>query len=190
MPTVPDQPYLFSLNPIKGWPNVAACDFVAKPSANVLYDLRAGQCCHLNASGELEPGVGTSNMAVWIFQGVNAYDVSTARPADYLWEPITPGGNIMCIPAKASMELETTEYVFSQTFAPNNLLKSPIGNTANDEGLSATRRPTTTSSGVLRNDAITLFTTAVVGVVSRGVRTNYNKRSMLGFWPVWGPGTA
>jgi hypothetical protein len=190
MPTIPPLPSSNALNLAKGWPHPAALDFTAKPSANVLYDLRAGQCCHLNSSGELEPGVANKQMPLFIFQGVNEYDVNTAGPAQgAFWVPVTPGGGIMCIVAKAGVEMETTEFVVSLTYAPNDLLKAATGNAASDEQLNA-GRPTTSSSGCVRNDSITLYTTAVVGVVSRGVFTNYNNRSVLAFWPVYCPGTA
>lgn len=189
MPLNLEKPYDHHLNPSKGWPSEAPLDHVAKQSANVLYSLRAGQCAHLNSAGELEPGVQLGQMGLFLFQGKDSYDVSTA--SDDVHIPVTPSGNIMCVVAKAAVELETTEFVGSLTYAPNDYLRSPVGNAASAEALSGTpARPTTASSGVLRNDTITLYTTAIVGVVSRGVFTNYNSRQMLAFWPVYLPGTA
>lgn len=186
MPSQPKQTYNYHLNVSKGWPHPAACDFVAKVSANVLYDLRAGQCCHLNSSGQLEPGVQLAQMPLFIFQGVGEHDTLNATGDQ--WVPVTPSGNIMCIPGKAAVELETTEFVPGLTYAPNDLLKSITGNSANAEALSG-GRPTASSSGVLTNASVTLYTTAVVGVVSRGLFTNYNKVQMLAFWPLYLPGT-
>jgi len=186
MPSVPSQTYSHHLNPTKGWPHPGAMDFTAKVSANVLYDMRAGQCAHLNSSGQLEPGVQLAQMPLFLFQGVNEHDTNNASGDE--WIPVTPSGNIMCIPGKAAVELETTEFVPSLTYAPNDLLRSPVGNSSGAEALT-NDRPTTSSSGVLRNDSVTLYTTAVVGVVSRGVFTNYFKKQLLAFWPVYLPGT-
>lgn len=187
MPTAPSQAYDYHLNPVKGWPNPAALDFVAKASSNVLYDLRAGQVCHLNSSGQLEPGAYGKQMPLFIFQGAAEYDVNTASSDQ--WIPITPSGNIMCLVGIGSVELETTEFVPGLTYAPNDHLKSTKnGNAATDEGL-VSKRPTSNSSGVLTNASVTLYTNTVVGVVSRGLFTNYNKKQMLAFWPVYIPGS-
>lgn len=179
------------LNPCRGWPHPAHLEFTAKQdTTNVLYSLRAGQCCHQETSALLQPGVATHKMPMFLFQGHDDYDVTGLTSPSNQWTPIFPAGNILCFIGKSPDELETTEYVTTQTFNREDLLKSPTGNTANDEGLHATTgRPTTTSSGVLRNDSITLYTTAVVGKVSRGVVTNYNT-TMLSFWPLYCPGTA
>jgi len=182
------QSYAHSLNIVKGWPHPAALDFFAKASANVLYNLRPGQCCSLNSSGELEPGVALARMGLFLFQGVRSRDVDN-RSSDTWVSGGIPSGNIMCIVAKSGVELETTEFV-PGTYNPNDLLKSPTGNTANDEALDANGLPTSSSSGVLTKSSVTLYTTAVVGVVSRGTLTNYNKKSVLSFWPVYLPGTA
>lgn len=192
MPTAPRQSYDHHLNPVKGWPHPAALDFVAKASANVLYDLRAGQCCHVNSSGQLEPGVDGFQMPLFIFQGVNEYDVNTVSTDQ--WIPVMPRGNIMCLTAESAMELETTEYVSTLTYAPNDPLWAGTGNAANKEGLTAAYRPSTSSSGCVRNDS-TLGAgiygsdqKSVVGVVSRGTFQNYNKKFMLAFWPKFIPG--
>lgn len=193
MPTAPRQSYDYHLNPVKGWPHPAALDFVAKQSSTCLYDLRAGQCCHVNSSGALEPGVSGFQMPLFIFQGVNEYDVNTASTDQ--WIPVMPRGNIMCLTAESAMELETTEFYGSLTYAPNDPLWAGTGLTAGHEGLSTTTyRPGVNSSGVLRNDS-TLGAgiygsdqKTVVGVVSRGVYTNYNKKQMLAFWPKFIPG--
>lgn len=181
------QSYTHALNIAKGWPHPAALDFHAKQSANVTYQLRAGQVCHLNASGELEPGVSAHQMGLFLFQGNRSRDVDN-RSSDTWVAGGIPSGNIMCIVATAAMELETTEYVSGLTYAPNDLLKSITGVTA--ENLDANGLPQASSSGVLTNASVTLYTTPVCGVVSRGVLTNYNKRSVLAFWPVFLPGSA
>lgn len=192
MATSPGQMFENSLNPSKGWPSQNALDHTAKISANVLYDLRAGQVCHLNSAGQLEPGVFAAQMGLFIFQGANDLDVNASAGysnagANLEWQPISPTGRVACFVAKGPFELETTEFDGAQTYAIGDLLRSPSGNSS---GSSAT-------SGKLTNQSVVLFSqtntpqtsaTAVCGIVSRGVFANYNKRNVLAFWPVWAPG--
>jgi hypothetical protein len=168
------------LNPAKGWPHMAALDFQARQSANVLYRVRAGQVGHINLAGELEPGVQLTQMGLFLFQGADDLDVN--NQGNDQWIPISPSGRIMCLVAGGDYELESTEFITSLVFQPNNLLRSPIGNAAASEFL----------SGMLRNDALgTLYAAdmeAIVGVVSRGVFNNAYGRRVLAFWPRWLPG--
>jgi hypothetical protein len=186
--TAPVQAFSHRLDSPKGWPQPYAVDFAAVQSANCLYNLRAGQCVHLNSSMQYEPGVQLGQMAIWLFQGAASLDVDNSVPADNQWVPVTPPGKIMGLVAKSAIELQTTEFVQTLTYNPNDYLRSPTGNSAGSEGL-VSNLPTTSSSGVLRNDTITLYTTAVVGVVSSGVSTNYLGYQVLNFWPVYLPGT-
>jgi hypothetical protein len=168
------------LNPAKGWPHMAALDFQARQSANVQYRLRAGQVGHVNLAGELEPGVQLTQMGLFLFQGADDLDVN--NQGNDQWTPVSPSGRIMCLVAGGDYELETTEFIASLTFQPNNMLRSPVGNAVGDEFL----------SGMLRNDALgTLYsadTEAIVGVVSRGTFNNAYGRRVLAFWPRWLPG--
>lgn len=182
---MPSQMYDHFLNPTRGWPDIKSLTTIGKKSTALLYELRAGQCVHKNSSGRFEPGVQLAQMPLFIFQG--SLDKDVANEGGSQWTGIIPVGNIMAIVGNAAMELETTEYVKTLTYAYNEPLRSPTGLTANDEGLS-NGVPTTASSGVLRNDSVTIGTQAVVGFVSKGVVTNYNT-AMLNFWPQHTPGT-
>jgi hypothetical protein len=169
------------LNAAKGWPHMAALDYQARQSANVNYNMRAGQVAHLNLAGELEPGVQLYQMGLFMFQGAAELDVNNAGNSQ--WTPSSPSGRQMCLVAKGGYELETTEFITSLTYQPNNLLRADVGNLAADEFL----------SGMLRNDAIPaplygISQPAIVGVVSRGVFTNAYGKQVLAFWPVWLPG--
>lgn len=168
------------LNPSRGWPDIKSLTTFGKKSASLLYELRAGQCVHQNSTGFFEPGCQLAQMPLFIFQGSDAKDVTNYGGTQ--WTGIVPAGNIMAIVGRASMELETTEFIDGATYARNEPLRSITGLTANDEGLTAAGRPTTASSGVLRRDGITIGTQTVVGFVSKGLVTNYNT-SMLSFWP-------
>lgn len=178
--SLPGQMFDHMLNPVKGWPDMAALDFSARISANVLYDMRAGQVAHLNLAGELEPGVQCLQMGLFMFQGANDFDVNNERNDQ--WTPVSPSGRIMCLVAKGGYELETTEFDTTQAYNPNDTLNAPIGNSSGSEFI----------SGVLTSAAPgALFTTnlAIVGVVSRGMFTNAYGKQVVAFWPVWFPGT-
>jgi hypothetical protein len=179
MPTVPGQMFTNMLNPAKGWPNPIALDFRALVSANVLYNMVAGQSAHLNSSGQLEPGVIAKQMGLFIFQGVNELDVNNAQSSGQ-WVPITPKGYIMCLVAKGPYELETTEYDSTQVYAFNDALRSPTGNAANAYP----------GSGQLTNQGFTFGTNAYCGVVSRGQLKNSYGQNVLAFWPVYQPTSA
>jgi hypothetical protein len=167
-----------TLNAAKGWPHQAALDFQARMSNNVLYRMRAGQVGHINASGEIEPGVQLTQMGLFLFQGADSFDVN--NQGNDQWTPIGPTGRIMCLVAEGAYELESTAFISTLAYQPNNLLRSPVGNTLADEFL----------SGMLRNDAIPLplygaAAPAIVGVVSRGVFTNAYGKRVIAFWPVY-----
>ena len=178
--SLPGQMFDHMLNPVKGWPHQAALDFQAKISANVLYDMRAGQCAHINASGELEPGAQLLQMPLFMFQGANDFDVNNQRNDQ--WTPISPSGRIMCLPGKGAYELETTEFDSTQSYLPNDHLVAPVGNTSGDEF----------TSGVLTNASPGgLYVAGMknrVGVVSRGKFTNAYGKQVVAFWPIYLPG--
>jgi hypothetical protein len=181
MPTVPGQMFTHTLNPVKGWPNPAALDYRAKVSANVLYDMFAGQACHLNSAGQYEPGVIGQQMGMFIFQGVNELDVNNAQSPGQ-WIPLNPSGNVMSIVAKSPVELETTEFDATQTYTPNQPLRAPTGN-----GSSAYA----SGSGQLTNQSWVFGTNAYCGLVTgRGVFKNSYQQSVISFWPVYQPVSA
>lgn len=184
---VPGQMYDHMLNPEKGWPSQAALDFSAKISANVLYDLRAGQVCHLNSSGELEPGVVAWQMGLFIFQGAAELDVDNSYNSSNGYWPISPSGKVMCLVAKGPFELWTTEYDTAQTYLRNQPLRAPTGNSAGAENTSG---KLTNQSVVAVAGATPASATAVCGIVSKGVSTNAYGKTVLSFWPVWYPGNA
>lgn len=180
--SLPGQMFDHRLNVAKGWPHQAALDFTAKISANVLYDLRAGQVTHLNSVGELEPGVKLLQMALFIFQGANDLDVNNQRNDQ--WTPVSPTGRVACFVAKGGFELETTEYLTALSYARNDHLWAPTGNTSGDEFVSGVL--TNASPGTLYHAS---NMQARIGVVSRGVFKNSYGKSVIAFWPIYLPGT-
>lgn len=189
------------LNPTKGWPNGSALDCSHPISANVLYDLVPGQCCHLNDSGELEPGVKGWQMPFWLFGGAGSLDVMNT-PGENWW-PIVPGGKVACFPGVAQLELWTTEFDDDQDYLPNQPLRAPTGNTALDEGTSGrlTNQITYTIADTIANSSHKW--NAIVGITTMPTvptimynsaapttpkYTNVNGVSVLAFYPVYYPG--
>lgn len=193
----PGQMFTHTLNPTKGWPNQSSLDHTAKISANVLYSLLPGQVAHLNAAGQLEPGVVNTQMPLFMFQGkddldVNATPGTSAGGTIIEWQPISPTGRVMCLVATGGFELETTEFDQLQTYLPNQPLRAPTGNGAGSAGISGTL----TNQGVNTTPDVadvagtgvlppTIHATAICGLVSRGVFANNYRQNVLAFWPVW-----
>lgn len=168
-----------TLEALKGWPSQSAVDFVAKISANVTFDVPAGRCMSLNASGELETGIPAVSPAgkkimMPIFLFPNATDPDVANPGGNGssvngWQAIAPTGAVMGLVGTGAYELETTEYLASDTYAPNSALRSVQANT------------TLATGG--RLSLGTPYTDAIVGIASRAVRTNHHGVGVLSFWP-------
>jgi len=178
---LPQQMTQNMLNPVKGWPSPTALDFRAKISPNVLYPMVAGQVAHLNAAGQLEPGVQGQQMGLFLFSNAGDPSANTAFPSNYQWVPITPSGNLTLLVAQGAYELETTEFDPTQTYVTGGqMLRSQPGNNANQYG-------SPTWSGALTNQAMTVLTNAACGNVSRGVFTNSYSAKVLAFWPVFSP---
>lgn len=183
----PRQMFDHTLDAIKGWFHMAALDYTAKLSSDVtVTTVYAGRCVHLNATGEFELGCTGSQMPIFILQNSDDNDVSNTGGTT--WYPIGPTGVITGLVAKGSYELETTEFDTARTYAPNDFLRcKSSSNSSTDGGL-------LTNNGVVtleNSSALSSSTnpTAVVGVVSRGVRKRQSDRNnVLAFWPTYKPG--
>jgi len=171
-----------TLDAIKGWFHMAALDFTAKLSSNVTVDVvYAGRCVHLNSSGEFELGCTGSQMPIFLLQ--NSDDNDVANSGGTRWYPIGPAGNITGLVAKGAYELETTEFDSALTYAPNEYLRCKSSSNSSTDG------------GLLTNASVSVLEdggsnpTAIVGVVSRGVRKRQSDRNnVLAFWPIYKPG--
>ena len=183
----PRQMFDHTLDAIKGWFHMAALDYTAKLSSNVtVTTVYAGRCVHLNASGEFELGCLGSQVPIFLLQNSDDNDVSNTGGTT--WYPIGPTGTVTGLVALGAYELETTEFDSAQTYAPNQFLrcKSSLNNNA-DGGLLTNQSVVTLEN----SSALSSSTnpTAVVGVVSRGVRKRQSDRNnVLAFWPTYKPG--
>lgn len=183
---VPSQMFDHTLDAIKGWFHMAALDYTSKLSSNVTVDVYAGRCVHLNSVGEFELGCLGSQMPIFLLQNGSDNDVSNAGGTR--WYPIGPTGAITGLVGAGSYELETTEFDSALTYAPNQFLRcKSSSNSSTDGGLltnaSVVTLENSSSLGAGTNP------TAVVGVVSRGVRKRQSDRNnVLAFWTIYKPG--
>src|SRR5262245_28192956 len=64
------------LEPLKGWFEGVALEYVAALSSNVTFDVPAGRVASLNSSGEFEMGCTGHNMPVFLFRSSADFDVA------------------------------------------------------------------------------------------------------------------
>lgn len=173
---VPVQMYIHGLNPLKGWPSPSAVDFTGKLHPAVTIDpLFAGRVVHVDSivggTPLLKTGAVGTQMPIFLFQGSGDFDV--ANPGGTDWYGFAPNGISSGLVATGAYEFETTEFDTAQTYAANAPLIAPANDTNSAVG------------GVLTSAGVTVGTTLICGIVSRGVYTNSYGRPVLGFWPVF-----
>jgi hypothetical protein len=160
--------YDHSLIVIKGPPMMNRLDFAAAPlSTETIYE---GGVCSLNASGQIISGCPVGSranrpMPLFAIQGINDFDANSDVGN-------ISGGVMSAVVATGGFEIETTEYVTTSTYHPNDLLRPATGA---DKGKVT---PCTTSPYKNQN---------ICGVVSVGSATNEYSKSTLRFWTVYLP---
>ena len=194
--TFPSQAFHHTLNALKAWPSESALDFAGQLSSDVTIDpLPAGRCVHVDSVTTLsfgsgpgpttaggtpifKTGVTGTQMAIFLLQGSQDFDVQNVSAVPTDWYKIQPAGISSGLVATGGYELETTEFDTAQTYLPNQPLRAIADDTDDTDG---------TGGGCLTNQGFTFGTTAYVGVVSRGVYTNAYGQQALAFWPVYAP---
>jgi hypothetical protein len=162
----------------KGWFDPAALDFAAPLSENVTFEVPRGRVVHVNDSGEFEMGVATTEMAIFLLNGSEDYDVSnpgTTPSGNFMHQAIAPKGIMSGVVATGAYEIESTEFNDGVTYAANDTLTATANNT------------TLATGGVLTNASAVVYTNPVCGVVSRGRFVNSHGIPVLAFWPVYLP---
>lgn len=168
----PAQMFDHTMIELSGRSVMHALDFSAEPAAGE--SSLAGSVCTLNSSGKFVAGIGSgvSNkvhlshntpMAIFMIQGTNEFDANSDVGN-------MSGGKQSGIVASGGYEIQTTEYV-AGTYRPNDTLTYAL----------STARGKVTLSGDEYSDY------HLVGVVSRGVETNADAKSVLSFWTVYMP---
>ena len=174
----PSLMYEHGLDIAKGWFQPAALDFSAPLSANVTFVVPRGRVVHVNDAGEFEMGVDLTQMAIFLLNGSEDFDVSnpgTTPAGNFMHQAIRPSGNMSGLVATGGYEIESTEFDDTQTYEANDCIGALANNT------------TLATGGVLTNQGITAYGDAVCGVVSRGRFVNAHGIPVLAFWPVYLP---
>jgi hypothetical protein len=167
-----------TLDAVKGWlpGNMASLDAAAKLSANVTIDpVYQGRVVHKNADEEFEMGCTGTEMAIFLMQNSDDYDVKNDGGNE--WGAIAPTGVMSGLVATGGYELATTEFDSSRDYTVNDPLRAVASNS------------NATTGGRLTNESVTLYTTAVCGIVSKPVKKNMHGKNVLTLWPVFCPGT-
>jgi hypothetical protein len=98
----------------------------------------------------------------------------------------------MALVAKGAYELFTTEFDTTQSYAPNQPLRAPVGNTTAGTGGLLTNQGVvdigTFVAAYSASSTTTNYYTNVCGIVSSGTSQNAYGVLVLNFWPVWYPG--
>lgn len=171
----PGQMFDHSLTELSGRATMHALDFAAAPATGEA--MNAGSVMTLNTNGQFIAGMGAgvanthkyqhrAPMAIWALQGTDEFDANSDVGN-------ISGGVQSGIVASGGYEIQTTEYV-AGTYRPNDLLTFAVGVHRGDV--------------VLSKD--TYSDCHVVGVVSRGVETDADSKSVLSFWTVFCPAVA
>jgi hypothetical protein len=169
----------------KGWFQPAALDKSAKLSANVTFDLPAGRVVHLNSAGEFETGVGQTDMAIFLLQASNDFDVAnpgTTASGLFMQQAIAPTGVMSGLVATGGYEIQSTEFDATQSYVTGDLLTATVANTTLATG------GVLTNVGTGVNGDVQQFVDPVCGVVADGAFRNSHGVYVLDFWPVWLPG--
>jgi hypothetical protein len=189
MTTTIYQAYRYQANVTKGPPKLNRLDHQAKISANVLFTLPTGRMAHLNASGELEPGVKRYQMGLLVMRGAESADVSPIQGANYEFYSVNPDGTTTCVVCSGGFQVFTTEFDTAQTYAYNEPLRAPVGNSSGDSA----------TAGVLTNQGViypsaTMASgatkyTAICGIVCAPAAVQpMTRNTVLSFWTVYLPG--
>jgi len=169
----------------KGWFHPAALDFSTKLSANVTFEVARGRVVHLNSAGEFEMGIGATDMAIFLLNGSDDFDVSnpgTTPSGLFMHQSIAPAGFMSGIVATGSYEIEDTEFDDTLSYAPGDLLTATADNTTEATG------GVLTNAGSGGGGDVEQFADPACGVVSRGRFVNAHGVPVLAFWPIYLPG--
>jgi len=186
MANAPSQMFEHGLDVKKGWFDMTALDYSAK-LGNVAFDMPRGRVVHLAVEGGKEvflPGVGSSDVAIFLLNGSTDADVSnpgTTAGGIFVQQAVSPSGKLSGLVATGGYEIATTEYVKTSggstvTYAPGDLLTAATGTSAGDAA----------TAGVLAK-ASGAYADPVCGVVSSGAAKNHNGVNTLSFWCVYLP---
>jgi len=155
--------YDHTLVPVKGAIAPRRLDFAAAPKVGEA--ILEGMCCSLDSNGQLVKGCppgadGNRPMPIFVINSQDDFDTNSDKGN-------ISGGVMSGLVGSGAFEVETTEFE-AGVYAPNDLLQSVTG-----------------SIELLAQSPYGDLT--AVGVVSTGVGTNRDGKSVLSFWTEYIP---
>ena len=169
------------LNIVKGGPHPDMLTFDAKLDSTVTATVLPGMVGYLSATGTILLGCAKNCMPLFLLPGLSSVTDATGasgtgtQATDYgAWFPVTPTGNITCLPATGAYELSTTTYV-SATYLPNDPLTAATGNGATAGKL---------TKGVFLTNTICGIVSVPQAAAAGGTGAGYNGYNVpaLHFW--------
>lgn len=170
---VPEMMDAFTLNALKGWPQLHAVDFITTFSPDITDTVYPGSVLSLDSNGEFILGVGDDPvMPMFLFPKSTDPDVENEAPNAATtrggYVPINPSGEAMALVGIMALELTSTNFDADaeDDYVPNAALTSP-------------------KAGANAGKLVvgTLYTNMIVGLVSRGIIDNGYGYDCVAFWP-------
>lgn len=162
--------YTNKLNPLKGWPSPYALD----KSLGVVdgqTGIVKGSLIHVDATEKaFKLGLSGNSMPIFAFVGQDEYDALGGGSMNISYYGTNKG--IVGLVATGSYELQTTQFVDSDTYAPNTPL---TGATGDDLG---------------KVEEGEFYTDTICGIVSDGAVENANGVDVVSFWTYFLPATS
>lgn len=159
------------LNPLKGWPSPYALDKAKEVGTAVEEQgIRAGMVIHIDAATQMfKRGLPGNQMPIFAWNDYVAFDTMGGDDGN-----ISLHGNMKGLSglvATGAYELQTTEFVTGQVYAPNTPLT--VQNAAGaDQGKMMPGN---------------FYADVICGVVSDGQSTNAHGKSVVAFWSYFLP---
>jgi len=192
------QPLNHTLNATKGWPNPYGVDMEVALDSSITGIVPAGRVGQLNSDGKWIPGVSKQAMALFVFSNSDDPHVGgEATPSvtadTFNHTQVIVARKITTFPAKAAIELETTEFTGATTDYPPNTALRADASTSNDVTNTAENGISIVDGGKVSPGTVYVTTTVgVTSVVPSGVEAGYGSgydpnKSVIRFWPVYLP---
>jgi len=159
---------------------------VAKLSANVTWKPSRASVMNLNASGEWETGHTGRQIPYFLWTHAwsgTAVNVGTTASGGFSHASAMPG-MLTAFPAIANIEVMSTYYDTTRTYAIGDFVRGIVNNSTEGTGGKLTNRNAGNSANVVP------YTDPVCGVVTAAPAANEWGTSALRLWTYWVPTTA
>ena len=168
--TAPAQMFDRRLNPLKGWPSPYALDKAKEMTIGE--NTKAGMVMHIDpVTARFKRGLPGRQIPIFAWNSEGDFDIGSVDDGNISNYGNTKG--LSGLVALGAYEVETTEFVLGQTYAPNQELKVNDGvDNPLDKG---------------KIEPGEYYTNTIVGVVSDGKKTNSYGRECVALWTYFLP---